>query len=88
MPINDKIIDEKLQYNINRETAKIPVLSSGKFDKYEFLTGMKILPSNQRQVIDQAKLAYSPLGKAFQKQTEKQVGALKSLGLSNKKKMN
>ena len=88
MPINDKIIDEKLQYNINRETAKISALSSGKFDKYEFLTSKKILPSNQRQVIEQAKLTYSPLGKAFEKQTEKQVGALKSLGLSNKKKMN
>ena len=88
MPINDKIIDEKLQYNINRETAKISVLSSGKFGKYEFFTGKKILPYNQRQVIDQAKLAYSPLGKASEKQTEKQVGALKSLGLPNKKKMN
>ena len=86
MPINDKIIDEKLQYNINRETAKISALSSGKFDKYEFLTSKKILPSNQRQVIEQAKLTYSPLGKAFEKQTEKQVGALKSLDLSNKKR--
>ena len=86
MPINDKIINEKLQYNINRETAKISALSSGKFDKYEFLTSKKILPSNQRQVIEQAKLTYSPLGKAFEKQTEKQVGALKSLDLSNKKR--
>ena len=33
----------------------------------------------------EAKFAISPLGKAFEKQTEKQVGALKSLDLSNKK---
>ena len=29
----------------------------------------EILPSNQRQIIEQAKFAYSPLGKAFEKQT-------------------
>ena len=39
MTIDDKIGDEKLQYNINREAAKISVLSSGKVDKYEYLTG-------------------------------------------------
>ena len=35
MAIEDKIRDEKLQYGVNRETAKISVLSSGKIDKYE-----------------------------------------------------
>ena len=39
MTIDDKIEDEKLQHNINREAAKIPVLSSTKIDKYEYLTG-------------------------------------------------
>ena len=39
MTIEDKIKDEKLQYNINREAAKISALSSGKLDKYEHLTG-------------------------------------------------
>ena len=39
MTINDQIIDENLQYNINREAAKISALSSGKIDKYEYLTG-------------------------------------------------
>ena len=58
---------------------------SGKIDKYEYLTGEEILPSNQRQIIEQAKFAYSPLGKAFEKQTEKQVGALKFLEPFNKK---
>ena len=68
MTIEDQIKDEKLQYFINRETAKISALSSGKIDKYEYLTGEEILPSNQQQIIQQAKFTYSPLGKAFEKQ--------------------
>ena len=60
-------------------------MSSWKIDKYEYLTGREISPSNQRQIIEQAKFAYSPLGKAFEKQTEKHVGALKSVKTSNKK---
>ena len=62
--------NEKLQYDINREAAKISALSSIKVVKYEYLTREEILPSNQRQIIEQAKLAYSPLGKAFEKQTK------------------
>ena len=46
-------------------------LSSGKVDKYEYLTGEEILPSNQRQTIEQATLEYSLLEKTFEKQTEK-----------------
>ena len=68
MTINDQIRDEKLQYDINREAAKISALSSGKIHKYEYLTGEDILPSNQQQVIEQAKFTYSPQGKAFEKQ--------------------
>ena len=56
MTIDDKIRDEKLQYDINRKAAKISVLSSGKIDKYEYLTGEEILPSDQRRLIGQAKL--------------------------------
>ena len=70
MTIEDQIRDEKLQYDINREAAKISALSSGKIDKYEYLTGEEILPSNQQQIIEQAKFTYSPLGKAFEKQTK------------------
>ena len=55
MTIEDQIKDEKLQYDINREAAKISALSSGKLDKYEYLTGEEILPSNQQQIIQQAK---------------------------------
>ena len=68
MTINDQIRDEKLEYDINREAAKISSLSSGKIHKYVYLTGEEILPSNQQQIIDQAKFTYSPLGKGFQKQ--------------------
>ena len=70
MTINDQTRDEKLQYNINREAAKISVLSSVKIYKYEYLTGQDILPSNQQQIIEQAKFTCSPLGKAFEKQTK------------------
>ena len=86
MTINDQIRDEKLQYDINREAAEISALSSGKIDKYEYLTGKEILPSNQQQIIEQAKFTYSPLSKAFEKQIktikdqgEKQIKALEDL---------
>ena len=85
MTIEDQIKDEKLQYDINREAAKISALSSGKLDKYEYLTGEEILPSNQQQIIQQDKFNYSPLGKALEKQVktikdqgEKQADALKT----------
>ena len=67
MTIEDQIKDEKLQQDINREDAKISVLSSGKIDKYEYLTGEDIFPSNQQQIIEQAKFTFLPLGKAFEK---------------------
>ena len=86
MTIDDQIRDKKLQYDINREAPKISALSSGKIDKYEYLTGKEMLPSNQQKIIEQAKFTYSPIGKAFEKQTkkikdqwQKQVEALKYL---------
>ena len=81
MKIDDKIRDKKLQYDINREAAKISALSSGKIDKYEYLTCEEILPFNQRQIIEQATFVYSPLVKAL----EKQVDPIKSLDFPNKK---
>ena len=74
MTIDDKIRYEKLQYDSNLEVAKILALSSRKVDKYEYLACEEVLLSNQRQIIEHAKFAYSPLGKAFEKQTEKQIG--------------
>ena len=70
MTIDDEIRDEKVQYYITREAAKIPALLSGKIDKYEYLTGEEILRTDQSRKIKQAKFAYvPPLGKAFEKQT-------------------
>ena len=87
MTINDQIRDEKLQYDINREAAKISALSSGKIHKYEYLTGEDILSSNQQQIIEQARFTYSPLGKASEKQIktikdpgEKQIKAVQDQG--------
>ena len=67
MTIDEKVKDGKLQYNINREEAKMLALSSGKIDKYEYLTGEEILPSDQSIIIEQAKFTYSPLRNAFEK---------------------
>ena len=67
MTTDDKIRDEKLQYDINREAAK-SALSSKKIEKFEYFTGEEILSFNQRQIVEQDKLAHYPLGKAFQKQ--------------------
>ena len=71
MTIDDKIRGEKLQYVINREVAKISVLSSGKFDKYEYLTGEEILPSDQSRIVEEAKFTYFSLGKTFEKEIKK-----------------
>ena len=70
MTLEDQIRDEKLQYNINREVAKISSLSSWNTDKYKYLTGEEILPSNQQKIIEQAKFTYSPLGEAFEKKNK------------------
>ena len=87
MTINDQIRNEKLQYNLNRETAKISALSSGNIHKYGYLKSEYILPSNQQQIIEQAKFTYSPLGKAFEKQIktiedqrEKQIKTIQDQG--------
>ena len=50
--IDEKIIDEKIQYDINRVAAKISPLSPGKIDKYEYLTGEQILPSGQSRIVE------------------------------------
>ena len=92
MTIDDGIRDEKLQYDINREATKISALLSDKIHKYQYLTGKDILPSNQQQIIEQAKFPCWSLGKAFEKQMKtiedqgkKQVEALNTLKSDNKK---
>ena len=58
MTINDQIRDEKLQLDINRKTAEMSALFSGKIDKYEYLIGKEILPSNQQQIVEQTKFTF------------------------------
>ena len=83
MPIDDKIRDEKLPYEINGEAAKISAKTLDTPYKYEYLTGEEIIPSDQKQLIEQIKFQYGPLGKALEKQTktiedqgEKQIKAI------------
>ena len=71
MSIQDQIRDEKLQYDINREDEKISAILSGKIDKYQYLTGEEILPSNQQKIIEKVKFIYSKLREAFEKQTKR-----------------
>ena len=70
MAIDDQIRDEILQYDVNREAAKISALSSDKIDKYKYLADKEILTSNKKQIINQAKFTYYLLGKAFEKQNK------------------
>ena len=67
MTIDNKIRDEKLQYNINREVAKISALSSDKVVKYESLAGEEILPFDESRIIEQGKFTYFALSEAFEK---------------------
>ena len=60
MTIDDKVIDEKMQYDINR--AKISALS------LKLINMNNILPLDQNRIIEQAKFTFSPLGKVFEKQ--------------------
>ena len=70
-----------------QQSILISALSSGKIDKYEYLTGEEILPSDQRRIIEQSnQFTFFPLGKAFKKQTKtnedhgiKQAEAFKAL---------
>ena len=73
--------------NCNMILIEISALSSGKIHKFEYLTGEYIIPSDQQQIIEQAKFTYSPLGKAFEKQIktiedqgEKQIKAIQDQG--------
>ena len=70
MTLDHQVRDEKLQYDINREAAKISPLSSAKIDKYEFLTGEKILPFDMVRIIELTKFTYSLLSKAFEKEIQ------------------
>ena len=71
--IDNQIEQNKAQYNLDRETAKIFALSSGNVSKYEFLTGIYIL--SQKDLLEKAttmkRLEYLPLDKELKAQTDK-----------------
>ena len=80
-----KILDRKIkqneaQYDLDREAAKIAVLSSNNSDEYEYLTGEDL--SLELSTVEQAKIEYSPLGKIFNKglsKEDKKEGILRRL---------
>ena len=53
------ILIEKLQKNSE--------ISSGKTDKYEYLTGREIFPLDQSRIVEQPRFTYSTLRKIFLK---------------------
>ena len=63
--LDDKILANKAQYDLDRQAAKISALSSGKLDKYEYLTGEDL--GYKPDVVQKAKFEYSPLGQVFNK---------------------
>ena len=78
--LDDKIKAKKVQYDLDREAAKISALSSGELEKFEYLTGEDL--GYKPDVIQKAKFEYSPLGKVFNKgldQCDKKEGVLKRL---------
>ena len=93
MTMDDQVKYEKLQYDIDRETAKISALSSGKINKYEYLAGEEISISNEKEITKQAKFTHSLSEKDFEKeiktirnQEKKQVDALRGLKLEGQTK--
>ena len=65
----DKIKSYKAQYDLDREAAKISAPSSKDLEKYEYLTGEDL--GYKLDVIQKAKLEYSPLGESFYKAFKK-----------------
>ena len=57
--VNNKIEQSKAQYDLDKQTAKIPAFSSGNISKHEFLTGKDVLPEKAGTI---KRFEYSPLG--------------------------
>ena len=70
MAIDKRTRIEKLQFNNNREAVILSALSSGKMDKYEYLTREKLLPPDKHRLIKQARLTDTLLGNEFEKQVK------------------
>ena len=67
--LNKKILQLEAQCDLDRQAAKISVLSSNNLSKYKYLIGedLGLKPST----VEQAKFEYSPLGKVFNKELDK-----------------
>ena len=63
--LDKKILQNEVQYDLDKKTAIISARSSKNLDKVEYLTGedLGLRPDN----IEQVKFEYSPLGKIFNK---------------------
>ena len=70
--INNKVGQNKAQYDIDRETAKISALSSRNVSKHKFLTGKDLLL--EKDLLEKAptmkRFWYSLLGKELKAQTD------------------
>ena len=62
MTIDPRIRDKKGQHDLNSETGKISLLSSGKNDEYEYLSGKGTLSPDLDTTIEQARFTHSSLG--------------------------
>ena len=67
MAIRDKVGDKKNAIWYYQGSCKNISIIIRWIDKYEYLTGEEILPSDQSQIIEQAKFIYFSLGKALKK---------------------
>ena len=72
----------KNHYTIQKRDSKNINIIIQKTDKYEYLTGEEILPSDQSWITEQAKFTYSPLGKAFEKTSKNNWRARKKTSWS------
>ena len=63
--LNRKIKQNEAQYDLDREPAKIPALSSKNLDKYKYMTGEDL--DLKTSTVKKAKFEYSPLGMSLNK---------------------
>ena len=63
--LDNKITSNQAQYDLDRQNSKISALNSGELDKYKYLTGEDL--GYKPDVVQKAKLEYSPLGQVFNK---------------------
>ena len=70
--IDNKIKQNKAEYNLDRQSAEISPLSSGNVSKYQFLTGKDVLP--EKELLEEAgtmkRFEYSLLHKELKAQTD------------------